>query len=168
MNVMPSYVHSGGPPLFLDQNEKKKFSRPSSPPPPFSQGLDLSLVHTVKMKESGRKIEPKEIPSCLIPLAYLIGTYFCKSLISHFLWFKKNRQFIKDPRLKILAKFKQTRFQTHIENSNHGKKDSHDKYWQIDLSLSRTSFRDFLWTLIHVLNWIELNWIELNWIGVLF
>lgn len=53
--------------------------------------------------------------------------------------------------MKILAKFKQTRFHTHVKNSNPGKKDSHDKCWQTDLSLSRTTGRDFLWTLIHLL-----------------
>ena len=31
------------------------------------------------------------------------------------------------------AKFKQTKFHTHIENSNHREKDLHDKYQQKDL-----------------------------------
>ena len=44
-----------------------------------------SYVYTFEMKENERKIEPNEIPSCLIPLAYLIGTYFHMSLISGFL-----------------------------------------------------------------------------------
>lgn len=67
MNVMPSYVQSGGSrggargptPLFLDQKEKKN-ERPALLPPP-SQGLNPPLIHTFKMKESGRRIEPKEI-----------------------------------------------------------------------------------------------------------
>ena len=84
MNVMPSYIQSGGsrggargghPPLFLDQNE-----RPSPPPPPLSQGLDPPLFRSFKMKESGRKIEPKEIPglfdSPLLPYWYLFSQVF--------------------------------------------------------------------------------------------
>lgn len=65
------------------------------------------------------------------------------------MWFLKNHHFIKGSQIKILAKFKQTRFHTHVKNSNPGKKDSHDKCWQTDLSLSWTTGRDFLWTLIH-------------------
>ena len=65
----------GGPPLFLDQNEKKNEMPSPPPPPPLSQGLDPPLFHTFKMKESGRKIEPKEIPklfdSPLLPYWYL-------------------------------------------------------------------------------------------------
>ena len=88
MNVMPSYIQSGGsrggargarPPLFLDQNEKKN-ERPPPPPPSLSQGLDPPLFHTFKMKESGRKIEPKEIPevfdSPLLPYWYLFSQVF--------------------------------------------------------------------------------------------
>ena len=89
MNVMPSHVQSGGsrggargtPPLFLDQNEKKKMKcLPPPPPPPLSLGLDPPLFHTFKMKESGRKIEPKEIPklsdSPLLPYWYLFSQVF--------------------------------------------------------------------------------------------
>ena len=87
MNVMPSYIQSGGsrggargvPPLFLSQNEKKN-ERPSPPPPPLSQGLHPPLFHTFKMKESGRKIETKEIPklfdSPLLPYWYLFSLVF--------------------------------------------------------------------------------------------
>ena len=90
MNVMPNYIQSGGsrggargaPPLFLDQNEKKKNEMPSNPPPPppLSLGLDPPLFHTFKMNESGRKIEPKEIPklfdSSLLPYRYLFSQVF--------------------------------------------------------------------------------------------
>ena len=78
MIVMPSYIQSGGsrggarpPPLFLGQNEKKKMKCLPTP-----QGL----FHTFKMKESGRKIEPKEIPklfdSPLLPYWYLFSQVF--------------------------------------------------------------------------------------------
>lgn len=90
MNVMPNYIQSGGsrggargrPPLFLDQNEKKKNEMPSNPPPPppLSLGLDPPLFHTFKMNESGRKIEPKEIiklfDSPLLPYWYLFSQVF--------------------------------------------------------------------------------------------
>ena len=89
MNVMPNYIQSGGsrggargaPPLFLDQNEKKKMKcLPTPPPPPLSLGLDPRLFRTFKMKESGRKIEPKEIPklfdSSLLPYWYLFSQVF--------------------------------------------------------------------------------------------
>ena len=84
MNVMPSHVQSGGsrggargarPPLFLDRNEKKKMKCLPTP-----QGLDPPLFRTFKMKESGRKIEPKEIPklfdSSLLPYWYLFSQVF--------------------------------------------------------------------------------------------
>ena len=130
---MPSYIQSGGsrggargvPPLFLSQNEKKMKGLP--PPPPLSQGLHPPLFHTFKMKESGRKIETKEIPklsdSPLLPYWYLFSLVFNFA----FLVILKNHHFIKGPQIKILAKFKQTRFHTRVKNSNPGKKDSHDK-----------------------------------------
>ena len=86
MNVMPSHVQSGGsrggasgarpPPLFLDRNEKKKKKKCL----PTPQGLDPPLFRTFNMKESGRKIEPKEIPklfdSSLLPYWYLFSQVF--------------------------------------------------------------------------------------------
>ena len=68
------------PPLFLDQNEKKKMKCLPTP-----QGLDPPLFHTFKMNESGRKIEPKEIPklfdSSLLPYWYLFSQVFNFALL---------------------------------------------------------------------------------------
>ena len=64
----PGEGPGGRPPLFLDQNGKKK------------NEMDPPLFHTFKMKESGRKIEPKEIPklsdSPLLPYWYLFSQVF--------------------------------------------------------------------------------------------
>ena len=65
MNVMPSHVQSG---------RSRVGARGARPP------LFLDLFRTFKMKESGRKIEPKEIPklfdSSLLPYWYLFSQVF--------------------------------------------------------------------------------------------